>query len=75
MLKHTSVLGFYKWNNSIFQLLVYLYLHITIAFLVKCIIFDLLYFKVVIMLPIYKTGEYNASISMNATIQSKVWFT
>ena len=53
MLKHT-VLGFYKWNNSIFQLLVYLYLYITIAFLVKYIIFDLLYFKDVIMLQFIK---------------------
>ena len=53
MLKHT-VLGFYKWNNSIFQLLVYLYLYITIAFLVKYIIFDLLYFKDVTMLQFIK---------------------
>lgn len=54
MLKHTLVLGFYKWNNSTFQLLVYLYLHITIAVLVKHITFDLLYFKVVIMLQFIK---------------------
>lgn len=69
------MLGFDKWNSTLFQLLVYLYLHITIAFLVKYIIFDLLHFKDVTVLQFIKRGEYNASISINATIHSKVWFT
>ena len=54
MLNHTLMLGFYKWNNSVFQLLVYLYLHITITYPVKYIILDLLYLKDVIMLRFIK---------------------
>lgn len=54
MLNHTLMLGFYKWNNSVFQLLVYLYLHITIIYPVKYIIPALLYLKDVIMLKLIK---------------------